>query len=890
MKKTDRELNELFEDVTAEIRTEKLEGAVVSGASQRVWTRLAGEQAAAETGVAPVEQLRGCEDFQALIPAYMQGTLSAARTMLLEDHTRECVPCRRALKEARQGNQVARQLSMQKDKVARSAQRMTMLRWGLAAAAVVVFGLMAWPWIQKFTTSVGTLHAIVEAANGNVYRVTDNRTQAVKIGEKILKGEHVRTAKGSAAVVRLSDGSAIEMQERSEFAVTENVAGVTVNLERGKIIVEAAKQKDRKLFVATDDALVAVTGTIFSVNHGTKGARVSVVEGEVNVEQAGRNQALRPGDQVTTHQSVERVPVQDEIAWSRNADKYKKLLEESLALRKQIDQMISLPGNRYSTQLLELMPENTAVYVAIPNITTMMAEANRLLEENVGKNPELQAWWEQEQARGRRQQGFNKAIEFAKEFGNYLGTEVAFGAEIGGQKGTPEQFLLLAELRDGQGLRAFIENKLQQLGEERKNVVLVDDPMSIPAEAASQNQLFVWIRQDILAASPRAESLQRLATRINVAGTKPFAANQFCLRIADLYREGAGLVVAADLERLMVRSMREDKGASAARQLGLTDLRYFMVELKEKEGRPYNRAVVSFQHNEHGITSWLAEPGPMGALEFISPNANIVAAFVVKEPTAIVDDLFNTLKSTDPKAWEDLQKFQAEQGIDLREDLAAPLGGEYAFAIDGPILPLPSWKAVFEVDDPARLQQTLETIVAKIDERVKAEGKLGFAWSKDESGDRIFYKIKSLDFALEVDYAFAYGYMIAGPSRALVENAIKYKESGNTLLQSAKFKATLPEDRQANFSAMVYQNLESIANPLSRTLGNLGGDGEAPKAREAMKSLLNGKAGLVYVYALEDRMIFSVNSEDGPIGLSPSDFLGLPGSTGLGGFLKGMGK
>jgi hypothetical protein len=49
----------------------------------------------------------------------------------------------------------------------------------------------------------------------------------------------------------------------------------------------------------------------------------------------------------------------------------------------------------------------------------------------------------------------------------------------------------------------------------------------------------------------------------------------------------------------------------------------------------------------------------------------------------------------------------------------------------------------------------------------------------------------------------------------------------------------------------------------------------------AVSSLLNGKAGLAYVYAFEDRMIFSVNSEDGPLGISPSDFLALPGATGL---------
>lgn len=104
MRKTERELNELLDETTATIRGEKLDNAVVEGSANRVWTRIAGEQAAAEAGITPVEQLRSCDDFQALIPAYMQGYLSSARTMLLEDHTRECVPCRKALKDARNGD------------------------------------------------------------------------------------------------------------------------------------------------------------------------------------------------------------------------------------------------------------------------------------------------------------------------------------------------------------------------------------------------------------------------------------------------------------------------------------------------------------------------------------------------------------------------------------------------------------------------------------------------------------------------------------------------------------------------------------------------------------------------------------------------------------------
>ena len=143
----------------------------------------------------------------------------------------------------------------------------------------------------------------------------------------------------------------------------------------------------------------------------------------------------------------------------------------------------------------------------------------------------------------------------------------------------------------------------------------------------------------------------------------------------------------------------------------------------------------------------------------------------------------------------------------------------YAFAIDGPVLPTPSWKAVFQVDDQQHLQQTFERTIVKINAQLAKEGKKGFAWSETESGGRTFYTLKSLAFGLEVNYAYAYGYLIAAPSRALVENAITYKESGHTLLGSPKFKATLPEDKQVSFSAMVYQNVARLVAPVAKAVG-----------------------------------------------------------------------
>src|SRR5262249_38835281 len=198
--------------------------------------------------------------------------------------------------------QEAIRLQEQRAKADAASYRANVLRWAVAAVLVVGLGLFAWPWIQRSINSLYTLSAIVEAAQGGVYKVTGDKTQAVKAGEKLLRGEHIRTAKSSGAVVKLSDGTLVEMRERSEFSVNDTTMGATINLERGQVIVQAAKQRsDRKLFVQTDDSLVSVTGTIFSVNSGAKGARVSVIEADVPVDTPGKTPVLPPRHPATPH-------------------------------------------------------------------------------------------------------------------------------------------------------------------------------------------------------------------------------------------------------------------------------------------------------------------------------------------------------------------------------------------------------------------------------------------------------------------------------------------------------------------------------------------------------------------------------------------------------------
>jgi hypothetical protein len=886
MKRNRKELDSILDRIAADIRSEELDPTVMQSAANRVWARLSEGSAVELPETKAVDEIRGCADFQALIPAYLKKELSEARTLLLEDHTRECIPCRKALKAARSGGRSLAGMSSNPQavrKIEPAKQHAPVWKWAIAATLIIGVGFAAFNIYKRIQIEA---HATIQAANGAVFKVTETESQALNIGQAISSGERIRTAKDASAVVKLEDGSLVEMRERSEFSLSQNADGTTIHLNRGNVIVEAAKQRNGHLYVATDDALVSVTGTIFSVNNGTKGSRVSVIEGEVHVNHGGDEKVLHPGDQTTTSASLERVPVQEEVGWSRNADRYAKLMMELTSLRRDLDQKVPRPGVRYSTRLLDLIPEGTVVYGALPNISDTLVASHRIMQERIQQNAALREWWKQEKpAHGGP--GLDQVIEEIRQFGKYLGAEIVASAKMG-ERG-PVDPLVLAELSDAAGFRPFLEQKIASIPATEKgapSIRIIDDPLSATQAAAGDgkrlNEVLVWINGDLLAAAPKLEQLQKLAASLKAPEANAFKTTSFYARLAETYRAGAGLVVAADLEKIIDRMVRAD-GSNAAKyhetykQIGLMSLKHFVIEQKDGEGKTSSRAMVSFKGERSGIASWLAAPGPMGALNFISPDANMVAAFVVREPASLVDELLGYLDTASPQIRQHLKVLEADYGLKLREDFAAPLGGEFAFALDGPLLPTPSWKMVFEVYDQTRLQQTFERVVDEVNKQAARVGVGGLRWERSESGGRTFYALKSMAFGVELHYTYANGYLLAAPSRALVERSLKYNESGFTLVRSPRFTSTLPADGNANFSAIFYHDLAPLLAPMAGQMEKAAKD-LPEEQREALRATADAPPTLAYAYAQDDRITFAADSEGGPFGLSPATLMGLPNS------------
>ncbi len=799
--------SENLEEAVAALRAEQPEPAAVEAAGQRVWQQLG--QVAAEQGTAGPAFIRGCDDVRSLLPQYRAGQLPAARAQVIESHLHECVACRGEAAGQRASSAIA---PWQHELPRVNNDR---FRWALAAAAVIVVGIAAYLIQDTFFSSPAGMRARVESLSGGLYRIGVSGEQPLKAGDELGEGDSVRTAGFSRAMLRLGDGSLVEMNERAQFAVSMRHSDTTIQLDRGNIIVQAAKRKTGHLYVAAKDCRVAVTGTVFSVNSGIKGSRVSVIEGEVHVAGAGATKVLHPGDQLSTSASVAAVPVQREIAWSQNADQHLALLAEFAHFANKLD-TVQMPGLRYQSKLLPLLPGNTVFYASIPNLGDAAQQANQLFQQELQESPVLRQWWEQVQAK-KHGPDFAEVLNEVHALGGYLGEEIVFTAAFDGQHhGSP---LALAQVQKP-GLKEFIAQEYPN----QTNLRVVDEQELNGLSPQTEKGIVVLVRPDFVAAGPDVAALQLLDAALN-QGNGGFAATPFGQRMATAYQNGAGLLVGANLQAMAaqrVSAAASQQHGQVFAQTGLADVQFLVAERKEVGGQPLNHAELSFTGPRHGMASWLAAPAPIGGLDFVSKDAAAVAAFVAKSPAKMLDDMLSVAYTSNANAQADLARGESELNINFRRDLADTLGGEVTFALDGPILPTPSWKVIAEVYDPGRLQSTIQQLVNDLNQRVQQQQgqSHGLVLDHEVVNGLTYYTLRSQDATkqYEIDYTFSDGYIILGPSRALVMQALSIRNGGNSLAQSGNFKALLPQDEHANVSALLYQNLSPVVSPIMQQL------------------------------------------------------------------------
>jgi hypothetical protein len=862
MTKHDDSLDARLDRAIESFRDDAPEAGVLEDAANRVWDRLSREADSAGAVETSGGSIRSCSDYQGLLTAYLDGQLTEARTLLLEDHTRECIPCRRALHAARSARLHAG-ATTEAATAGPAPVRSFPYRWAVAAAFLLIAVLASWQIVHRETG--GELR--IDSVDGTIYQVGRNGPTPLSPGAVLTAGERIRTAKGSGAVLELADGSRVELNERSEVRVTERGDDATVNLERGNIIVQAADQGSGHLFVRTDDCLVSVTGTVFSVVHGNRGSRVSVIEGEVQVDYADGLDVLHPGQQVRTSPLLGPIPIAQEIAWSRNLDDHLALLTELADLQRELA-TLPMPGLRYSTELLDRAPEGTILYAALPNLSETLGEAHRLFREKVASSPVLQAWWDESVVATGAEPEIADAIERIRLFGEQLGDEIVVTLQKA--PGTePAGPVLLAELKRPGQFRRLLAEEIDRIGAEtgrRAPLRLIENPFG-QARADEHDDLLIFVQGRLLVAAPRIADLQHVASLAGTPGSSRFVGTPFHEALARAYRDGVSILFGVDMEAILGGEVPPDD-VETLESLGLLDLRHLIVERHDARDRTLTRANLSFGDTRKGLAAWLADPAPMGALDFISADATAAAAFVVKTPAAVLEELFTAIGKHDEEFEAEMDRLQSEHGIDLVADIAGPLGGEIAFALDGPILPKPAWKLVMEVYDQPGLQRAIEWAVKQANDSMPEDDgiELPLVLTRNDVRGRTYHTLAFGDTGFAIHYTYTDGYIVVAPERGLLDRALQYRDSGYTLPTSPKFKSVLPEDGRAHFSAIVYQNLGPVMDPFLQSRIAQSAP-LTPEQRQAVDDLAGeSRPSMIYAYAEPRQIVLGGTDHAGLLG------------------------
>jgi FecR protein len=762
------------------MRQEAVDAATLEAARDRVWDTLTNAAVA------------GCAEFRPDCREYLSGTLTGGRRVLLEDHISRCSACRAALAEMKGERRV---IAMPQ----RSSSRWR--RWGtLATAAALVLSVL---YLGRDTIDAwmapGGPRATVVSASGGLYRLQGGALDAgVTIGEK----ERIRTGPGAHAVLRLADGSSVDVNERTELFVTAAWSGQTIHLQRGDVIVQAAKQRRGHLRVLTRDSIASVKGTVFAVSAGMGGSVVSVVEGSVAVNQPGREVVLSPGQQAASNPAL-ATSVAESISWSPDADEYLQLLASFAKIERQ---MAEFPGAlRTSSALLSYLPAGAFVYGAVPNPGGKIGEGLAAAEQQALENAAFRAWWNSEAGLELR-----RIIDRVVSVSWMLGDEVVFSIASAGPR--DEVPMVMASVQPER--RAALASALERLF----------------ADAGERSQPYS-VSDELMVVSDSPPHLAWAVSHLGQAANSPFAA-----AIRNRYQRGAGSLIGVDAAPVIEMAAGDD--APPIKLADVVGVKYLFLEQRSPEGAEENEVTVMFQDARRGMASWLADGGSGGAAEYL-PADSLLAGYVsMREPGQLFQE-FSALMTKQRESFQgDLTRLEEKLGAGFVANLTAAMGTEAAFALHGFSVSGPTWVTIALANNPTVIDSSIAKLVDTFNaELAPGEQDKRCILGQESAGGRIWNTVKTGSLPFGLTWTYDGGYLVVASDRATAERAIMTRNGGSALVWSPAFQGQLPGSAGIHPSAFAWLNTKGALGIFSALSPN-----------EAMTKLLAERDPVLVVF------------------------------------------
>ena len=700
----------------------------------------------------------GCAEFRPDLPAYVSGSLTGSRRILLDDHVSRCTACRAVLADMKGERRV---IAMPQ----RSSSPWR--RWGgLAAAAALVLSVI---YLGRDNIDLwlapGGPRATVVSANGGL--VPPDRRDARSRRRHRRQGtgpDRSRCARDAAPRGRIDGGS--QRTNRTLRHRGLEWAGHPSPARRRHR--PGGEQRRGHLRVLTRDSVTSVKGTVFAVSAGMGGSVISVVEGSVEVNQPGREILLSPGQQAASNPGL-TTSVAQAIAWSPDADEYLQVLASLAKIERQISAFSS--PLRTTSDLLAHLPAGAFVYGAVPNLGGKIGEGLIAAEQQAVENNAFRDWWSSESGLEVR-----RIVDRVRSVSSMLGDEVAFS--IASAAPNDEVTMVMARVQPGQraALTSALDGLFADAGESSRPYSVSDELMIV------------------------SDSPTHLAWALSHLGQG--AGSPFSAAIADRYKRGAGWLIGVDAAPVIAMSAQDD--APPIEFAGMMGVKHLFLEQRAPAGAEENEVTVTFQDARKGMASWLADSGSGGAAEYLPTDALLAGYVSMRQPGQLFQEFTTLMAAEQPSFQSELSRVEGTLGAGFAASLAAAMGTEVAFALQGLSASGPAWVMVGLSNDPTVIDSSIAKLVDTINAEVPPENRSTLV--QESASGRTWTTLKVGGFPFGVTWTYDGGYMVAASDRGTAERAIATRNGGSALVWSPAFQAQLPASAGVHPSAFAWVN------------------------------------------------------------------------------------
>jgi hypothetical protein len=751
-----------LERALQEMQREDVDAGTLEAARARVWETVNAGNAT-------------CAEFRPDFRAYLANELGGSRRTLVEDHLSRCSGCRARIAEMRGERRIVAM-------PVRSSSRWVQ-RGAFAAAAALLLSVV---YLGRGTIDAmmapGGPRATVVSADRDVYFLGGLSAEArsAKVGAAIGERESVRTGPGARAVLQLADGSTVDVNERTELFVTAAWSGQAIHLQRGDIIVKAAKQRRGRLRVLTRDSIASVKGTVFAVSAGLGGSVVSVVEGSVAVNQPGKQVLLTPGQQAASMPAL-ATSVADAVAWSPDAEEYLQLLGSFVTIERGL---AAFPAQmRTNATVLSHLPAGAAVYGTVPNPGITIDRVLALAEEQSAQNATFAAWWNSETG-----QQLRYIVNRVQSVNPLLGDEIVFCASVADGLDQPVP-MVMARVQPGK--RTELTSALEGLF------------------AAANEAPAYSVSDDLMVVSISPSQLSWALAHLGQGAGSPFAAV-----LTQRYQRGVGWLIGMDAPPLVKAAAGDDAPPiELSRMIGM---KYLFLEQRAPAGAEENEITFAFEGTRTGMGSWLADAGSGGAAEYLPADAFVAGYVSTREPMQLFEEFAAQITRSQPDFERQLATLDEKLGAGFIQNLTAAWGTESALALTGLSASGPTWVLASLANDPPVIDSSLRMLVDAFnaelgpDEQAKR-----IVLEQESAGGRTWSTIKPGGLPLSITWTYDRGYMVAASDRAGAERAIATANGGTPLVWSPDFLGQLPSSAGLHPSAFAWLNVKGAAQIVS---------------------------------------------------------------------------